>query len=258
MMRSLAVAAFLSLAAAAGASSPLTIGNVYLLPSSLPTGQNITVAVQVNNSPAGTVVGVSTTVDAAGAVFLSGPSPMAQSISAGGSANFTWVFQAQGCGQIYFTAKATGYDSASSTTTTSAPQMSAVGSSNCTPSPSPTPSPVVTATPTPDATPWIIYATATPGPKVGDATIPGNLYHPLQDQALQLRFEAPYEGVVSIDLYDRIGQRVRHFDLQVNPGTYTQLWDGRNDQGLMVSSGIYVAQFKGKGLFRAVKFAVIK
>jgi hypothetical protein len=251
MMRALALALLLAGAAAAQASA-LTINNVDLQPGTLPSGQSITVAVEVSNGGTSTVLAVSSTVQAVGsASLLSGPSPATHDITASGSAFFTWVFQAQGCGSLSFSASASGYDSGSASTATAGVVGSGQASVACTPSPTPTISPTATETP------WVVYSTATPPPLVGGASIPGNLYHPEQG-SLQLRFDAPYEGDISIDLYNRIGQRVKHYDLQVSPGSYTQVWDGRDEQGLMVASGIYVAQFKGKGLFKAVKFAVIK
>ncbi len=140
----------------------------------------------------------------------------------------------------------------------------ATGTATATPSPtvSPTFSPteVVTATesPTTSPTPWIVYGTATAVPITGDASIPGNLFHPGAGQPLQLRFDAPLDATISIDLYNRIGQRVRHLERDVSAGRHMEPWDGRDGDGQPVPAGIYVAQFKGKGLFKAVKFAVIK
>ena len=259
MMRNLALAAaFLFAAAAARAASPLSVG-CNPQPSNVNTGQNITVLVQVSNVGSSTVYGVSTSVQAFGsaaALLQAGPSPVANDIPASGSASFTWYFQAQGCGQVAFSAVATGFDAVTVTASQSSIQVPVF----CTPSPTPTITPTATATPVVTATntPWIVYGTATPGPVRGDASIPGNLFHPDQGQPLQLKFDAPLDATVSIDLYNRLGQRVRHIERHVSPGSYTELWDGRSDQGLLVSSGIYVAQFKAKGLFKAVKFAVVK
>lgn len=262
MMRALALmAALLGLAAASPAASPLSISSVNPLPSALVSGQNITVIINVNNGGTGTVFSVSTTVQAVSsagtgnASLLAGPSPVAQNIVNAGSASFTWVYQSAGCGQVSFSAWAEGYDSASSTTTTSATVASGSVLVNCpTPTSTSTPTPVVSPTPTLTATPWVIYVNP---PTEGDASIPGNLYHPEQG-SLQLKFDAPAEGDVLIDIYNRLGQRVRSITRSVQPGSYTELWDGRSDQGLLVASGIYVAQFRGKRLFKTVKFAVIK
>lgn len=259
MMRALAlIAAFVSATAALSAASPLSITSVNPQPGALVSGQGITVIISINNSSTNTVANVSTTVQtvvggSATAVQLAGPSPTAQSIAGLSSASFTWVFQSGGCGSVAFTAWATGYDNGTSALTTSAPTSGGPVLVNC-----PTPTVTPTVSPTATATPWIIYVTPVEAPKEGDASIPGNLFHPDQGQPLQLKFSAPAEGEVVIELFNRLGQRVRSISRSVQPGSYTELWDGRNDQGLLVAAGIYVAQFRGKGLFKTVKFAVIK
>jgi hypothetical protein len=207
------------------------------------------------------VQNVSTSVQAVGSgsasvSLLSTPVPGSNDLPASASGAFTWIFQVSGCGQVAFTAWATGYDTGSSAVTSSTPGTSTQATSACTPTPSPTVSPTATATPSP--TPWIVYATPTPLPSMGDASIPGNLFRPEKGQALQLNFSVPLEGTVQIDIYSRLGQLLKHFELSVMPGAYTQLWDGRDNQGALLPSGIYVAQFKGKGLFKTVKLAVLK
>jgi hypothetical protein len=268
--------AMLAGAATVRAASSLSPA-VAVQPGSINAGQQVTVVVQVTNLGASQVTSVSTTVQAfsgggsAVAALVATPVPFSNPIASSSSSNFTWVFSGSGCGSIYFSAWATGFDSGSGLTETAGPVGSNVIPVTClTPSPSftitpsPTASPVVSATPTPTVsptatvTPWIVYGTATPGPLAGDASIPGNLFHPDLGQPLQLRYSAPLEGTVQIDLYNRIGGHVRHFERSVSPGSYTELWDGRNDQGSLVATGIYVAQFKAKGLFKTVKFAVVK
>lgn len=267
MMRTLALAAALLFAAAAARATTLNVSS-FAQPGSVNTGGLITVFVQVNN-PGAQYYDVSSSVAAfsgtgASATPVSTPVPPSTNLATSGASTFTWVFQGQACGSLYFSAWATGWDSSGSVTRTAGPASAGPVLLVCTPTPTftqtptNTPSPVVTATYTPTQTPWIVYGTATPGPLHGDASIPGNLFHPDQGQPLQLKFEAPLDATVSIDLYNRLGQRVRHIERHVSPGSYTELWDGRSDQGLLVSSGIYVAQFKAKGLFKAVKFAVVK
>lgn len=261
MMRALALAAVL-LSATAIARAGLVVSNTYVAPATSATGSDITVVVQVSNSSgAAAVSAVSTTVQSVGngasATLMATPNPAVQTIAASSSASYTWVFQSAGCGQVNFSANATGYDSGASTVISSPLASGGPAIVNCTPTVTPTitvtssPTPVVTATPTP----WIVYVNP---PTTGDASIPGNLFHPNEGQPLQLKFDAPAEGDINIDLFNRLGQRVRSITRSVQPGSYTELWDGRSDQGLLVASGIYVAQFRGKGLYKTVKFAVIK
>lgn len=124
--------------------------------------------------------------------------------------------------------------------------------------PTPTPTPSATPNVSPTATPWVIYATATPVPPSGWAGIPGNLYHPMLGLPLQLKAALPEAGHLSITLYDRLGRKVKSFNLDASAGLVTVPWDGRSDEGVTVATGIYVAQFTARGFSRTVKFAVIK
>lgn len=110
---------------------------------------------------------------------------------------------------------------------------------------------------TPTPVPQEPGVTATP-PLMGSAVILGNIYHPLQGGLLPLRISEPYDSTVDIDVYDRLGRKVKHMELTVGPGVTTTQWDGRGDDGALVASGIYEAYFYGKGLSSLVKFAVIK
>jgi hypothetical protein len=112
--------------------------------------------------------------------------------------------------------------------------------------------PVATTTTTP------IYATATPEPTSGSASIPGNLFHPLRGQPLQLNYSVPYDGMVTIKIYSRNGQLVKSLQSDRSAGSWTESWDGRADDGNWVSSGVYAAYFKGKGLSKTLKLVVVK
>jgi hypothetical protein len=259
--------ALLSLAAAQARATVSFGVTVPVAPLGILDGQVTTVVVSVANAGED-LHSVSTTVQpygpgALGVTLETTPSPFATDILSNQTSTFTWTYRAHGCGNLVFSGNATGLDMASSVTYC-AQQSSGMVTVVCTPSPTPsvTASPTVTLSPTASpvvtATPFILYATATAGPAQGDASIPGNLFHPSAGQPLQLRYYLPLDGGVSIDLYDRTGRLVHHVQRSVVAGTYTELWDGSSDNGQLVATGIYVAQFKGKGLFKTVKFAVIK
>ena len=111
-------------------------------------------------------------------------------------------------------------------------------------------------TPTPTLTPD--YVTATPEPSQGNASIPGNLFHPLQGPPLQLNYSVPFASVVTITIFNRNGVRVKSFSSDKGAGSWSESWDGRADDGNWVSSGVYAAYFKGKGLSKTLKLVVIK
>lgn len=222
-------------------------------PNPLAVGQQFTVLVQVGNNDStnyvsGTSVWLGIQPSGFGPVLISSPSPASQNIQPSGTAFFTWTFSGSACGDVLFTATATGTDTGTSASVSSGFPSGFLFSIPCTPTPTPTVSP----------TPWVVYGTPTAVPQEASASIPGNIFHPMNGGQLQLRFDAPYEGVIQVDLYDRLGRHVKHFERNVMPGSYAELWDGRSDDGLLVASGIYVAHFRGKGLSRTVKFAVVK
>ncbi|HVA67032.1 MAG TPA: FlgD immunoglobulin-like domain containing protein [Elusimicrobiota bacterium] len=67
-------------------------------------------------------------------------------------------------------------------------------------------------------------------------------------------------GAASIDIYDVVGTKVRHIDLgDVSGGNYYyQNWDGTNDAGRDVASGVYFGELKVGGQKAFFKMAVIK
>jgi hypothetical protein len=185
---------------------------------------------------------------------VSGPSPASYAtLAAGASASFTWVFSGYGCGSADFTASAEGMDSGVTVTSSVTTYQASL---YCTPTPTPTVSPTLTATPnwTATPTPWIIVVDHVEP----TAFIHGNLFRPLLGQPLQLEAVLPEASQLSVELFDRLGHKVKSFSLDAAAGPVSLAWDGRSEDGLLVSSGIYVAQFRARNLDRRVKFAVIK
>ena len=67
-------------------------------------------------------------------------------------------------------------------------------------------------------------------------------------------------GPATIDIYDVVGEKVRSIDLGI-PTTdkyQYQVWDGRNDSGNKVASGVYIGVLKVGGAKKFWKMAVIK
>jgi hypothetical protein len=67
-------------------------------------------------------------------------------------------------------------------------------------------------------------------------------------------------GAAHIDIYDVVGEKVRSIDLGTPAGdTFNYVtWDGKNDAGKNVASGVYVGILKVGGSKAAWKMAVIK
>jgi hypothetical protein len=55
-----------------------------------------------------------------------------------------------------------------------------------------------------------------------------------------IRYELPKASRVTLTIYNMLGQEIRTLEQSdQEPGYYQSVWDGRNDEGMTVSSGIY-------------------
>ena len=73
----------------------------------------------------------------------------------------------------------------------------------------------------------------------------------------------PYQlsegGSVRLDIFDLAGQRIRTLiNSRKKPGYYEAMWDGSNDQGASVSTGIYLTKIHANGFTKVRKMLMIK
>jgi hypothetical protein len=74
-----------------------------------------------------------------------------------------------------------------------------------------------------------------------------------------IKYQLPQASHVKLVIYNVLGQRVRTLvNQKMQPGFYQVVWDGRNDQGVQVSSGIYIYRFESDGLTRTMKMILMK
>lgn len=76
--------------------------------------------------------------------------------------------------------------------------------------------------------------------------------HPNPFNAVTLiRFQTALAGKAQLEIYDLLGQRVRRLvDEALDPGQHLHPWDGRDDRGLPVASGVYFCRLRtGDQLF---------
>jgi hypothetical protein len=75
---------------------------------------------------------------------------------------------------------------------------------------------------------------------------------------VRISYQVYVPGSVRLELFDVLGQRVRR--LVDSPfqdlGAWTAEWDGRDDSGLPVASGVYFAHLKANGRASGAKLAV--
>ncbi len=68
-----------------------------------------------------------------------------------------------------------------------------------------------------------------------------------------IRFEIPHATHVTLDVYNTLGQRVATLvNQQMAAGTYEVNWDGRNSEGQLLSSGVYIYRMKA-GNFQQIR-----
>jgi hypothetical protein len=74
-----------------------------------------------------------------------------------------------------------------------------------------------------------------------------------------IRYQMREAGQIKIEIYDILGQKVRTLlDQQKGAGYYSVWWDGKNDQGKLVSSGVYIYKMKSKNFLKSRKLLLIK
>jgi hypothetical protein len=74
-----------------------------------------------------------------------------------------------------------------------------------------------------------------------------------------IAFELPTPGHINLSIYNVLGQRVRTLiDSRYPPGTHETTWDGRDDSGQPVSSGVYLYRLEATGLTATKKMVLMK
>ena len=75
----------------------------------------------------------------------------------------------------------------------------------------------------------------------------------------QVAYQMPEAGEVSVVVYNLLGQQVRMLAQgHQQAGYYRVTWDGRDDYGRAVSSGIYLYRFVSKGLVETRRMLLLK
>lgn len=252
-MRRIFLTLMLVLGASRAFASLSVIANVS--PSSAAVGGTVTLILQVT-AGSNTVTGITpaVSISSGSAVLETGPLPTSMTLTANAVDDFTYTYSVTGCGDLVFSTSATGMENLAPVISNPFSTLRVTVSCPYSPTPTSTPTPYVDATPTPQ----VVYVTATPVPGKTDAKILGNMFHPLQGGTVGLRYVLPQGGTLLIHIYNRQGQVVKTIQTQVAPGEGTQTWDGRNDEGDVVASGIYLVLFQGDGLNKVAKLVVIK
>jgi subtilisin family serine protease len=74
-----------------------------------------------------------------------------------------------------------------------------------------------------------------------------------------IQYGVPAQTKANIVIYNILGQRIRTFELgEVKPGRYQMVWDGRNNYGRTVASGVYIYRFESQKYSKALKMLFLK
>lgn len=86
----------------------------------------------------------------------------------------------------------------------------------------------------------------------------GNVPNPFNPSTV-IAFDVPRPGHVELVIFDASGRRVRTLrDERMEEGTYSVTWDGRDDGGREVGSGIYIYRLMADGFSRSRKMALVR
>ena len=73
-----------------------------------------------------------------------------------------------------------------------------------------------------------------------------------------IKFTIPQKGNVKIEVYDIMGKLINTLiNKDMNSGSYTVTWDGKNNSGQQVGSGIYFYRIQAADKFNAVKKMIL-
>ncbi len=74
-----------------------------------------------------------------------------------------------------------------------------------------------------------------------------------------IEYRVPQSGPVKLEIFNLLGQKVRTLvDAHLTPGHYQVVWDGRDDQGRLVATGVYLYQLRGHNALITKKMMLIK
>jgi hypothetical protein len=106
----------------------------------------------------------------------------------------------------------------------------------------------------PAVAPWVLLSPTVSGvPDAGRRLALLAWPNPARD-AVDLSFDLPASGPVKVTVHDAAGRRVRVLaDVAMRAGPHRLLWDGRDEAGARVASGVYFVSVTGSGASGATR-----
>lgn len=92
------------------------------------------------------------------------------------------------------------------------------------------------------------------------AVLSGNVFKSEQGGQVSASFKAPSAGRVTVKVYNLAAELVRTpFEADVPADQWINaVWDGKNNEGDIVGSGVYFVSVRGAGLKLVLKVIVVK
>jgi len=90
-------------------------------------------------------------------------------------------------------------------------------------------------------------------------TLGRNVPNPF-NPSTEISFSVPADaGLVTLDIFDVRGQKVRTLERSnLGPGAYTRVWNGRDQAGAAVSSGVYFYRLSGNNFSQTSKMVIVQ
>jgi len=86
-----------------------------------------------------------------------------------------------------------------------------------------------------------------------------NVFNPTKGEKALIVVELPKQAQVKLNLYDSRGNRIRELaDEEKEPGTHKYYWDGKDDSGNVVGSGLYFTHILAGDYRKTKKIVVLK
>jgi len=94
----------------------------------------------------------------------------------------------------------------------------------------------------------------------GKLTCYNNIFNPVKGEYTIIEYKIIQKGKLSIDIYNLAGELIKNLVYQYVPDNYhyKKEWDGRNNAGEIVPSGIYLVNMQAEGISLTQKVCVIK
>jgi len=74
-----------------------------------------------------------------------------------------------------------------------------------------------------------------------------------------IKFNVPYASRILLDIYDLQGRKVRSLvNTDYGAGAFNIIWDGTNNHGVTVATGVYLMKLQGKDFIAARKILFLK